>query len=254
MLVSYKDMTDYKVLGVVGARSGSKAIPHKNIKPLFGKPLLAWIIEAAKASSLVSRVVVSTDSPEYAEIARSFGAEAPFLRPKELAEDHVPDFDYLYHAALWLRDNEGWKADIILRLPPTTPLCRTESIDACIRLLTDDPRADSSRTVALASKHPYKLWRATGTGYIEPFLSESFTGLKDAHNMPRQAFPKAFQHVDVIALRWRTLVHDKSMAGASVRYHEIPKKEAIDIDSEIDFHVAEYLLKKRFEESAGRNA
>lgn len=247
-------MKEYKVLGVVGARSSSKAIPHKNIKPLLGKPLLAWIIEAAKASSLVSRVVISTDSSEYAEIAKTYGAEAPFLRPKELAEDHVPDFDYLYHAATWLRDNEGWQADIILRLPPTTPLCQTESIDACIRLLTDDPRADSSRTVTPASKHPYKLWRATEAGYIEPFLSEEFTGLKDAHNMPRQSFPKAYQHVDVIALRWHTLVRDKSMAGTFVRCHEIPKKEAIDIDSEIDFHVAEYLLKERFEESAGRSA
>ncbi len=237
-------MKEYKVLGVIGARSGSKGIPHKNIRPLLGKPLFAWIIEAAKASSLVSRVVVSTDSPKYAEIAKLYGAEAPFLRPKELAEDHVPDFDYLYHAATWLRDNEGWQADIILRLPPTTPLCRAESIDACIRLLMDDPRADSSRTVTPASKHPYKLWRATEAGYIEPFLSESFTGLKDAHNMPRQAFPKAFQHVDVIALRWRTLVGEKSMAGKRVGYHIIPPADAVDIDSEIDFFIAEQLLKR----------
>ena len=234
------------VLGIVGARSGSKAVPHKNIKPLLGKPLMSWIIEAAKASKLVARLIISTDSPEYAEIAKKYGAEAPFIRPAELAADSVPDFDFLYHAATWLRDNERWQADIILRLPSTTPLCRTEHIDECVKLLISDPLADSSRTITPASKHPYKLWRINGD-YIEPFLSEEFTGLKDAHNLPRQSFPGAYQHVDVIALRWKTLVEDRAMAGKKIRYHLIPKTDAIDIDSEIDFLVAEELLKRRME-------
>ena len=194
-----------KVLAVVGARAGSKGIPHKNIQLLAGKPLMAWIIEAAKASPYVTRLVVSTDSSEYARVAKEYGAEVPFMRPEELAKDTVPDFDYLHHAATWLRDNEGWQPDVILRLPPTTPLCRTEHINACVKLLIDDPEADSSRTITPATKHPYKLWRAAGD-YIEPFLSEEFTGLKDAHNRPRQSFPQAYQHVDVIALRWNTLV------------------------------------------------
>lgn len=232
------------VLGVVGARSGSRSIPHKNIRPLLGKPLLAWIIEAAKQSKYINRLIISTDSQEYAKIAKQYGAEAPFMRPANLAEDHVPDFDYLYHAAVWLADHDGWKADIILRLPPTTPLCRPEHIDACVELLLNDPSADSSRTVTPVSKHPYKLWREHN-GYIEPFLTSEFTGFKDAHNIPRQAFPKAFQHVDVIALRWNTLVEQKSMAGEKVRYHIIPKEDAVDIDSELDFQVAELLLKRR---------
>lgn len=242
MYMDYKP----KVLAVVGARSGSKSIPNKNIKPLLGKPLLVWVIEAAKASKYVSRIVLSTDSPEYAEIGRKYGAETPFLRPKELAGDSVPDFDYLYHAATWLRDNENWQADIILRLPPTTPLCKPESIDACIELLMNNPEADSSRTITPASKHPYKLWRTNGK-YLEPFLSEEFTGLKDAHNMPRQSFPQAFSHVDVIALRWNTLVNKKAMAGEKILYHQIPKTEAVDIDTDIDFLVAETLLKKRLQ-------
>lgn len=236
--------SNLKVLAVIGARSGSKSMPHKNIKPLLGRPLLAWIIETAKASNYVSRVVISTDSQEYAEIGKKYGAEAPFLRPKELAADSVPDFDYLYHAATWLQDNESWQADIILRLPPTTPLCRPESIDACVELLINNPEADSSRTITPASKHPYKLWRTNGK-YLEPFLSEEFTGFKDAHNMPRQSFPQAFSHVDVIALRWNTLVNKKAMAGEKILFHQIPKIDAVDIDTEIDFLVAETLLKKR---------
>ena len=101
-----------KVLGVVGARSGSKSIPHKNIKPLLGKPLMAWIIEAAKASKYTTRLILSTDSPEYAEVGKKYGAEIPFLRPAELAKDSVPDFDFLYHAATWMRDNAGFQDEI----------------------------------------------------------------------------------------------------------------------------------------------
>ncbi len=232
------------ILAVVGARSGSKSIPHKNIKPLLGKPLMAWIIEAAVAAKCKPRVILSTDSPEYAEVGKKYGAEVPFMRPAELAEDSVPDFPFLYHAAVTMEKEHGYKADIILRLPPTTPLCTSEHIDACVQALIDDPSADSSRTIVKAGKHPYKLWRKEGD-YIEPFLPESFTGLKDAHNLPRQSFPEAYSHVDVIALRWKTLVENKEMAGKKIRGVVIPKLEAVDIDTDIDFLVAEVLLKRR---------
>ncbi len=237
-----------QVLGVIGARAGSKSIPDKNIKPLLGKPLFAWIAEAAKQSSTITRLVMSTDSPAYAKLAREYGIETPFLRPAELSTDQVPDFDYLYHAATWMAEHEGWKPDIIVRLPPTNPLCTPEHIDACVRVLEEDAEADSSRTITPASKHPYKLWRKNGDA-LEPFLPESFTGLRDAHNLPRQSFPQAYQHVDVIALRWETLVEKKAMAGEKVRFVEIPKIEAVDIDTELDFLVAETILKQRYEHS-----
>ncbi len=236
--------TGLKILGVVGARSGSVGLPHKNIKLLLGKPLLAWIIEAAKASKYITRVVLSTDSEEYAAIGRQFGAETPFMRPRELAENHVPDFDWLHHAAVWLRDNENWQADIIVRLPPTSPLCTTEDIDACIKLLLLDPNADSAYTVLEATKHPYKMWRTQNNGeYIEPFLSEDFTGIKDAYNKPRQSYPKAYMYIDSSAIRWRTLVDRRSMAGEKVRYRII--SEAVDIDTAEDFKRAEKILRAR---------
>jgi len=233
-----------KVLGVIGARSGSKSIPDKNIRLLLDKPLFAWIAEAGKASKYAPRMIMSTNSEAYAALARAHGVETPFMRPDNLSGDSVPDFDYLHHAAVWLAENEEWKADIILRLPPTSPLCTPDHIDGCIDVLLDDPDASSSRTVVPASKHPYKLWRTNGD-YLEPFLSEEYTGLKDAHNLPRQSFPQAYQHVDVIALRWNTLVEKREMAGKKVRYYEIPKHEAVDIDTEIDFLVATELLKLR---------
>lgn len=232
------------VLGIIGARSGSKSVPHKNIRPLLGKPLFAWMAEAAKQSRYVTRLIMSTDSEEYARIARGHGVETPFMRPAELSGDKVPDWDYLHHSAVWLAEQEGWKADIILRLPATSPLCLPEHIDACVELLLNDPLADSSRTVVSAGKHPYKLWRAGGE-YLQPFLSEAFTGHKDAHNMPRQSFPEAYSHVDVIALRWKTLVEDRAMAGDKIRFYKIAKENAMDIDTETDFLLAELLLKKR---------
>lgn len=234
------------VLGIIGARSGSKSLPHKNIKLLFGKPLFAWMANAAKKSKYMTRLIMSTDSPEYASLAREHTVETPFLRPQELSGGMVPDWDYLNHAALWLYKNEGWKADIILRLPPTTPLCLPEHIDGCVELLMRDAEADSSRTVVKAGKHPYKLWRSDGE-YLQPFLSEEYTGLKDAHNMPRQSFPEAYSHVDVIALRWKTLVDDKAMAGKKIRFYQIEKENSIDVDTEVDFLLAEILLKRRFE-------
>lgn len=236
--------SNFKILGVVGARSGSKGLPHKNIKLLLGKPLMAWIIEAAKASKYITRVVLSTDSPEYAEVGKKYGAEVPFLRPKELAEDNVPDFPWIYHVAVWFAKNEGWKSDIIVRLPPTSPICKTEDIDACIELLLKDPSADSAYTIIEPAKHPYKMWRVQDNGeYIEPFLSESFTGIPEAYNKPRQSYPKAYMYIDSSAIRWKTLVENQSIAGKKVRYNII--SEAVDIDTEKDFAVAEEILKKR---------
>lgn len=232
------------ILGVVGARSGSKSIPDKNIKSLLGKPLLAWIIEAAKKSKYITRLILSTDSPHYAEIGRQYGVETPFLRPAELANDTSSDIDFLTHAVDWLQKNENWKADIILRLPPTSPLCKTESIDACIKLLLSDPEATSSRTIAPASKHPYKLWKIEGDVLL-PFIPKELTGFDEPSNMPRQLFVPAFAHVDVIAVRYDILMKERLLTGKRIRYHKIAKKDATDIDTENDFLLAEIILKKR---------
>lgn len=232
------------VLGIVGARSGSKSIPHKNIKPLLGKPLMAWIIEAAKKSKYVTRLVLSTDSEEYAAIGRTYGAETPFLRPAELANDSASDIDFLTHTVDWLEKNESWAPDIILRLPPTTPLCATTSIDACIELLMNDPEATSARTITPAPKHPYKLWKIEGD-HLVPFIPKELTGYDEPSNMPRQAFPPAYAHVDVIAVRRDTLMKEKLLTGKKTRYHKLAKLDAVDIDTEIDFMVAELLLKRR---------
>lgn len=240
---TFVSVRNLKVLGIVGARSGSKSIPHKNIRPLLGKPLMAWVIAAAKKSKYLSRLIVSTDSKEYAKVAKKYGAEVPFIRPKKYATDAADDISYLTHAAGWLEKNENWKADIIVRLIPTTPLVRPESIDACIKLLTSDATATSARTIKAAPKHPYKLWRIEGDE-LKPFVDRELTGLVEPSNAPRQSLPGAYAHVDVIVVRYETLMHDRLLTGKRVRYHLIDD-DSVDIDNEVDFLLAEILLRKK---------
>ena len=237
-----------KVLAVIGARSGSKSIPDKNIKPLLGKPLMGWIIEAAKQAKLVTKVVLSTDSAIYAEVGKQFGAEVPFLRPAEISTDTAIDIEYLTHAVEWYQKNEGWTPDIILRLPASSPLCTAESIDACIELLLNDPEATSARNVTEASKHPYKLWRLDPSGsYLIPFCPKEMTGYDEPYSMPRQLFPECLSHTDCIAVRYDTMMKDKSMSGPRTAFHRIAKTDAVDIDTITDFYLAEILLKQRLE-------
>ena len=237
---------EIKVLGVVGARSGSKSIPHKNIRLLSGKPLLSWIIEAARKSKYISRLILSTDSEEYAKIGRQLGAETPFIRPAHLADDNASDIDFLTHAVSWLEENEKWKPDIILRLPPTTPLCKPESIDACVKILLDDPRATSARTITSAPKHPYKLWQIKNDE-LHPFIPKETTGFAEPSNMARHLLTPAYAHVDVIAVRYDTLMKNGLLTGPRTRFVKLDKTDAVDIDTETDFLLAEILLKKRFD-------
>ncbi len=239
-------MSTPRVLGVIGARSGSKSIIDKNIKPLLGKPLMAWLIEAAKTSKYMTKLVISTDSQAYADVAKQYGAEAPFLRPAEIAHDKAIDIEYLTHATKWVEENEGWKPDIILRLPATSPLCKTEFIDACIELLMNDTEATSARTVTEASKHPYKLWRIDPSGkYLQPFCPKEMTGYDEPFGMPRQLFPPCLSHTDCIAVRYDTMMNQKSMSGPHIAFHKIAKTDAVDIDTITDFYMAEILLKQR---------
>ena len=121
-------INDKKVLALALARGGSKGVPGKNIKDLAGKPLLAWVIEAAKKSKYVDRVILSTDYKNIAEVGKKYGAEVPFMRPAEIAEDSTPDTPVFEHALKWLKENEGYESDIIVHLRPTGPVT-SEEID-----------------------------------------------------------------------------------------------------------------------------
>jgi CMP-N-acetylneuraminic acid synthetase len=136
-----------EILALIPARGGSKRIPRKNIRELWGKPLLAYSIEIARQSKMISRVICTTDDPEIAEIARQYGAEVPFIRPGEFATDKSGDTEVYLHALAWLRDHESYSPDVITNLRPTNPLRRVKVVDKILRTLLEQNDVDSIRSV-----------------------------------------------------------------------------------------------------------
>ena len=153
-----KSRRPVQILAIVPARGGSKSVPRKNIRLLAGKPLLAYALEAARGCRHVHRIVVSTEDPEIADMARRHGGEVPFLRPSELALDHVSDLPVFQHCLRWLGANEDYHPDIVVHLRPTAPLRTSEHIDRGIEQLLNTPEADSVRSVCPAAQHPLKTW------------------------------------------------------------------------------------------------
>ena len=158
------------VLAVIPARSGSKSVKDKNIRMVNGKPMLAYSIEHAKNSKHINRIIVSTDSEEYADIAKEYGAEIPFLRPAEYATDTALDYDVFLHCLTYLKEQEGYEADIVVQLRPTYPIRNIQDIDAMIEMLLDNKEADSVRSVAPAKEIPNKMWHKDIDGRITPLI------------------------------------------------------------------------------------
>lgn len=129
-----KEKVKKNIVAIIPARGGSKAIPNKNIKKICGKPLIAWAIEAALKSKVAERIIVSTDNKAIARVAKKYGAEVPFLRPRQLAEDSTAIEPVLKHAIEWLKKNEGYKTDVIVLLLPTNPLRNEKHIDEAVEL------------------------------------------------------------------------------------------------------------------------
>lgn len=225
-----------EVLCLILARGGSKGIPRKNIRLLAGKPLIAYSIETARESPLIGRVVVSTDDKEIAEISRRYGAEVPFLRPKELAEDLTPDLPVFQHALRWLKEKEDYVPELVVDLRPTGPLRRVSTIERAIRLMLEHPEADSLRSVIWPSQTPFKMWRMK-EGYLKPLLLlEEF---KEPYNMPRQILPEIFwQNGYIDIARPRVIMEEGLMSGRKILPLVI-EEDYIEIDYEESFLKAE---------------
>ena len=201
-----------KVLALIPARGGSKGIPRKNVMLLSGKPVIAYSILHAKASRYINRTIVSTDDAEIAEVSRQWGAEVPFIRPSEYAQDLSPDIDVFRHALLWLREHEGYEPDVVVHLRPPGPVRRVELIDQEIELLIQHPEADAVRSVTLAQQSPYKMWHISEDGYLKPILR--FDNMADSQSIPRQMLPLVYwQNGYVDAIRPRAVLEKNSMWG-----------------------------------------
>ena len=227
-----------KILALIPARSGSESIPHKNIRLVAGKPMLAHSIEHALASRLINRTIVSTDSRDYAEIACQYGAEAPFLRPSAISQGNSTDLEVFTHALKWLSENENYIPDICVHLRPTYPIRKVEDIDKVIQILLDSPAIDSIRSIALASDTPFKMWFREESGLLLPVVK---TDIKDAYNLPRQILPQAFlQNACIDAVRTSVITEKKSMTGQ--RIYGYLMEGNFDIDDQSQLQRAEEQL------------
>lgn len=244
-----------EILAIIPARSGSKSVPDKNIRMVGGKPMLVHSIEHARASKLITRVILSTDSRKYAEIGREAGAEVPFIRPAEYATDTATDLEVFEHALKWLKNNEGYEPDIVVQLRPTYPIRRVEDIDTMINMLCACPQADSVRSMSPATEIPYKMW-----AFEDDFLmktgrnpeGDGFEGrderivpvtdsIKESYNMPRQALPVAYyQNACIDVMRSSTVLEKHSMTGDVILGYVM--KDNYDIDSEAELLKADFML------------
>jgi CMP-N,N'-diacetyllegionaminic acid synthase len=217
------------VLGLIPARGGSKSVPRKNVRELAGKPVLAWTVEAALASSVLDRIVVSTDDAEIADVARSCGAEVPFERPAELAADETPDLP-VYRHALSALDGDF---DAVAWLRPTAPLRAADDIAAALALLAETG-ADCVRSVCETEHSPYWMGRLDG-GRLVPLLG--------AVPPRRQLLPAVYRLNGAVDVVRCASVGDELFAG-DVRAYVMPRERSVDLDTELDFLLAEALLRR----------
>lgn len=229
-----------KVLGVVTARGGSKSIPHKNIKPFCGKPLIAWTIEAGLRSGVVDRLIVSTDDEEIASVAREYGAEVPFMRPAELAQDTTPSLPVLQHAVAALRDSEGYYPDYVLLLEPTSPARQAFHLKEAVEI-AERAHADSVVALGEVPGHFNYHWQVE--------LRDEEAMLVDGTPWPeviprRQELPKTYFRNGAFYLFKPDLLFAAvpSLYGEKVCGYLVDPKYSVDIDTPEDWVAAEKIF------------
>jgi len=231
-----------EVLAIIPARGGSKGIPCKNIRPFAGYPLIAYSIAAGLKAEMVTRVVVSTDDERIAEVARQYGAETPFLRPAELAQDHTADLPVFQHALAWLAEHEETIPQVVVQLRPTSPVRPVGLVDKAVRILLDHPNADSVRGVVPAGQNPHKMWRIDPeSGQMKNLLD--VPGQAEHYNLPRQLLPPVYWqtgHID--AIRATTILKKNSMSGEVILPVMVDPRYTVDIDNLSDWQRAEWLV------------
>lgn len=241
-------MRNKSVLAIVPARGGSKGIPGKNIKEFCGKPLIAHSIEAALQCSQITRTVVSTDDDAIAEVAKAHGAQV-IRRPSELAADTSLVIDAIKHAVRSVED-AGYPVDIVLLLEPTSPLRRQQDLEACIRVLQEE-KADSVATFTDAHVSPHRLWRVED-GVVEPFIAGAVPWL------PRQQQPQGFELTgQIYGLSKSILFADEaSVSTLAGKIFPVltPRETALDIDTELDFMVAQIVMKHFQDKNAAQDS
>ena len=230
------------ILCIIPARSGSKGIINKNIKLFNNKPLLAWSIIQAQKSDYKMRIIVSTDSKEYANIANKYGAETPFLRPSEISQDLSTDYECIKHCLDWINENEDYKPEIVLQLRPTQPLRKIKTINKCLKLfIKNKDNYDSLRTVVECEKSPYKMYNIINNK-LNPLFSE-INNIKEPYNQCRQILPKTYLHNGYIDIFNVNIIKNNTISGTNIYPYVMNINDVIDIDYDKDWIDAENKIK-----------
>lgn len=222
-----------KTIAIIPARGGSKAIPRKNIKELCGKPLIAYIIETALKVKELDRVIVSTEDREIAEIAKRYGAEVPFFRPRELARDETPTLPVLQHAVKYIEENEDYQPAVIVLLYATFPLLKSKKVSEAIKMIKDEG-FDSVISVIKDEGH---YWIEEDKKYVRlyPKIVEN-----------RQLVKPLFKENGAIyACKRDILIKKNEIVGGEIGFLIMEKEESVDIDDFLDFEFAEFILTKK---------
>ena len=231
-----------KIIAIIPARGGSKRIPRKNIVKVLGKPLIAYTIEVAKDATCLDRVIVSTDDEEIRTISLEYGAEAPFLRPKELAEDHVSDKPVFVHALKWLEENEDYRPDIVLNLRPTSPLRFVEDVEKVVKKMIITG-CDSVRTVCQVEHHPYWMKKLEGDCAM-PFVE----GKDERIYYQRQLLPPVYRiNGSVDAIRRDVILNHDFLYGDDMRAVVMSLERSYEVDTPMDLKIIEMLIKERLQ-------
>ena len=226
-----------QVLAIIPARGGSKGLPGKNIKLLCGKPLIAWSIEAANNCSYIDKVIVSTDYKNIAEISKQYNAEVPFLRPDELAADNSSTVDVIFHAVDWLDKYQNYRPQFIVLLQPTSPLRKVEDIENAIRIIEDNKNDKKIRAIVSVCETDHHPWWSNilpEDGRMENFLKP------DILNKRRQDLPVFYRLNGAIYIAETDYLHKyNGFLGPDTFAYKMPRTRSIDIDSILDFELAE---------------
>ena len=222
------------IVAVVTARGGSKGLSGKNVRPLNGKPLIGWTIEAARHSKYVDKVIVSSESETILEISRGFGAETPFVRPAEFATDEAKTKDVVMHAVEWLERHDR-PHDYILWLSPTNPLRDAEEIDAVVDYLNSLPQARAVATVTECAHHPLK------TDVLPD--DRSMANFSELCLENRQELPTYYQCCESICLiEWQHFKEERRFITPRTYAYVTSARKGLDIDSISDFLLAEIYM------------
>ena len=228
------------ILATICCRGGSKGVPGKNIKLLNGKPLLAYTIESAKQSKYINELIISTDDQAIADIARSYGANVPFMRPADLASDTASKWPVFIHAVETYEQLTGNTVDYLVDLDVTVPLKTYQDIDGAIQMALQDPLTDVVITGYEPERNPYFNMMEIGE---DGFASIVKKGTKPI--VRRQDAPKVYSLTPAAyVVKKSALYAFEHWSNAKCKIYEMPRERAVDIDTEIDFKIVEFLIRQ----------